>query len=82
MKIHPHDNVEVRENGKKYALANIPKGENIIKYGFPIGHAAKDIGAGDKVDENNVRSNISGTGEWSYEKRQTTQFTKENGQCT
>ena len=72
MKIHPHDNVEVRENGKKYALANIPKGENIIKYGFPIGHAAKDIGAGDKVDENNVRSNISGTGEWSYEKRQTT----------
>lgn len=38
--IHPLDNVEINlENGHKYALRDIAAGENIIKYGNPIGHA-------------------------------------------
>ena len=39
MRIHPSDNVEVRDDGQKYALTLIKAGENVIKYGFPIGHA-------------------------------------------
>ena len=39
MIIHPLDNVEVREDGHKYAIRPIAPGENVIKYGMPIGHA-------------------------------------------
>ena len=38
--------VQMREDipqGHKLALAQIAAGENIIKYGYPIGHAASDI---------------------------------------
>ncbi len=66
MQIHPSDNVEVRANGQKYALCNIEKGENVIKYGFPIGHATKAIDMGEQVTPSNLRSNLSGTGEWVY----------------
>ncbi len=66
MRIHPSDNVEVRNDGQKYALSEIAAGENIIKYGFPIGHARKDIHVGDKVDPSNLKSNLSGLGEWTY----------------
>ena len=43
MVIHPKDNVEVREDGHKYARRPIAAGENVIKYGMPIGHATCDI---------------------------------------
>lgn len=66
MQIHINDNVEVRQDGQKYALANIASGENVIKYGFPIGHAKRDIRKGEMVDPTNISSNLSGTGEWHY----------------
>ncbi|MBR2043332.1 MAG: UxaA family hydrolase [Clostridia bacterium] len=66
MQIHPSDNVEVRADGQKYALFNVKKGENVIKYGFPIGHASKDIAKGDMVSPSNLKSNLSGTDSWSY----------------
>ena len=43
MIIHPLDNVEVREDGHKYAIRPIAPGENVIKYGMPIGHAKVQI---------------------------------------
>ena len=43
IKINEKDNVAVMLEGKlsghKIALNDIKKGENIIKYGYPIGHA-------------------------------------------
>jgi len=66
MRIHPNDNVEVHDNGQKYALTQIKAGENVIKYGFPIGHAKTDIAAGTKIDPSNLRSNLSGLGHWEY----------------
>lgn len=66
MQIHPLDNVEVKDDGQKYALRKINKGENIIKYGFPIGHALCDIGIGETVNPNNLKSNLSGTDQWVY----------------
>ena len=66
MRIHPSDNVEVHDDGQKYALNAIPAGENVIKYGFPIGHAKRDIAAGEKIDPSNLRSNLSGLGAWEY----------------
>ena len=66
MQIHPKDNVEVRENGHKYALRKISSGENIIKYGFPIGHATCDIEIGEHVHTHNVKTNLEGTLEYTY----------------
>ena len=71
MRIHPSDNVEVRADGQKYALVMIQKGENVIKYGFPIGHATADIAVGEQVSPKNLRSNLQGRGEWIYEPAKT-----------
>ena len=45
---------------------NIAKEENIIKYGFVIGHATTDIPAGSWVDTHNMATNLSGEIEYSY----------------
>ena len=60
MLINKLDNVEVNlEDGHKYALRDIVKGENVIKYGNPIGHATADIKAGEHVHTHNVATNRS-----------------------
>lgn len=65
IKINSKDNVTVtlesEHNGHKIALENIKKGENVIKYGYPIGHATEDISAGDHVHTHNIKTNLSGT---------------------
>ncbi len=67
MLINKRDNVEVNiENGHKYALCDIKEGENIIKYGQPIGHAICDIKKGDHVHTHNTKTNLSGKLEYSY----------------
>ena len=66
MQIHKNDNVEVREDGHKYALTDIKTGENIIKYGSPIGHATMDIKKGDHVHTHNVKTNLCGNLEYTY----------------
>ena len=68
MQINRLDNVDVNLNdGHKYALCDIKKGENIIKYGNPIGHATEDIPAGAHVHTHNVKTNLSGNLEYTYE---------------
>ncbi len=52
--------------GHKIALKDIKKGENIIKYGMPIGHALEDIAAGTHVHTHNVKTNLSGQLEYQY----------------
>ncbi|MDE6469515.1 MAG: altronate dehydratase family protein, partial [Eubacterium sp.] len=65
--IHPDDNVEVNlDNGHKYAVCNIKKGESIIKYGYPIGIAKADIDAGEHVHSHNLKTALSGEQEYTY----------------
>ena len=66
MQIHKLDNVEVRSDGHKYALCDIKEGENVIKYGSPIGHATCDILGGEHVHTHNVKTNLSGNLEYTY----------------
>ncbi len=62
MIINEKDNVEVNlENGHKYALSDIEKGEKIIKYGFPIGRATEDIKKGEHVHTHNMKTDLTGT---------------------
>ena len=68
MQINRLDNVDINlENGHKYALYDIKKGENIIKYGNPIGHATEDIKKGEHVHTHNVKTNLSGNLEYEYD---------------
>ena len=53
--------------GHKILIVDVSQGENIIKYGYPIGHARQELKAGDWVNENNLKTNLSGTLEYTYE---------------
>ena len=52
--------------GHKVLIKDVAEGENIIKYGYPIGHAMTALRAGDWVNENNLKTNLSGTLEYTY----------------
>lgn len=52
--------------GHKVLLVDKSEGEDIIKYGYPIGHARKDLKAGEWVNENNLKTNLAGTLEYTY----------------
>ena len=68
MLINKLDNVDINlDDGHKYALRDIKCGEDIIKYGNPIGHAVCDIKKGEHVHTHNVKTNLSGNLEYSYE---------------
>lgn len=65
--ISEKDNVRVcLDNGHKYAVRDIQKGEPIIKYGFPIGVATDDIKCGEQVHSHNLKTALSGTLEYTY----------------
>lgn len=65
--IHERDNVKVSlDNGHKYALRDIAAGEPVIKYGFPIGTAKKNITAGERVHTDNLKTALSGELSYKY----------------
>ena len=67
MVINPKDNVEIREDGHKYALRDIAEGEDVVKYGMPIGHATRPIAKGEHVHVHNVKTNLGEVLEYRYE---------------
>ena len=67
MVISPLDNVEVREDGHKYARCDIAAGENVVKYGLPIGHAVAPIAKGEHVHVHNLATNLGDAVEYRYE---------------
>ena len=72
--IHPEDNVAVVldsadgkiPNGHKVAISDIQKGDHVIKYGSPIGHATTDIKTGDHVHTSNIKTNLEGELSYDY----------------
>ena len=68
LQIHPADTVAVALQempgipaGHKFALRDIAQGEDVIKYGYPIGHTTRAIRKGELVDHHNIATNLSGT---------------------
>lgn len=57
------------KRGHKVAITNIKEGENIVKYGFYIGHAIKDIEVGQWIHTHNIKTNLSGIKEYVYNKK-------------
>ncbi len=52
--------------GHKILLQDVNSGENVIKYGYPIGHAIENLKAGTWINENNLKTNLAGTLEYTY----------------
>ena len=52
--------------GHKVALRTIAKGEDIVKYGFPIGTAAEEIPAGTWVHTHNTATKLGDLLEYAY----------------
>ena len=52
--------------GHKVTLKNLAEGENVIKYGYPIGHVRQDVEAGKWINENQIQTNLSGLLEYTY----------------
>ena len=52
--------------GHKAALRDIHQGEKVIKYGFPIGEATRDIRRGEWVHTHNLRTLLSGEQTYAY----------------
>lgn len=52
--------------GHKFALKDFAEGEDVIKYGYPIGHATLNKKRGDRMDENSIKTNLAGLLDYTY----------------
>ncbi len=59
--------VEEIPQGHKMAVAPINSGDNVVKYGLPIGHATKDILPGSWVHTHNMATNLTGEDDYTYQ---------------
>ncbi len=52
--------------GHKIALRDLAEGEDVTKYGFPIGHVLRAVPKGGLIDHNVLKTNLEGLLEYSY----------------
>ncbi len=52
--------------GHKMTLKALSEGDQVIKYGFSIGHATAPVGAGEWIHTHNMRTNLEGEMEYTY----------------
>lgn len=63
------DNIKLLNDipfGHKVLLNDLKSGENIIKYGNPIGHLTIDCKKGEHIHEHNLKTNLSDIIEYKY----------------
>lgn len=67
VRINEKDNVCVDLNtGHKIALSDIKKGEDVIKYGYPIGNATENISEGEGVHSHNMKTKLGDILSYEY----------------
>ena len=54
------------DKGHKIAITTIKTGDDVIKYGFSIGHAINDIQAGEWVHTHNIKTNLGDILDYEY----------------
>ncbi len=53
--------------GHKITLRPLKEGDDVIKYGYPIGHVTHSVEAGEWIDHNCVKTNLEGLLDYSYD---------------
>ncbi|MDO4534935.1 MAG: altronate dehydratase family protein [Clostridium perfringens] len=54
------------KTGHKIAIKDIKENEDVIKYGFPIGHALLNIEKGSYIHTHNIKTNLTGVQDYSF----------------
>jgi len=57
---------ETIKRGHKLAIEDIAINENVVKYGYPIGHAIKEVAVGEHVHTHNTKTNLDGIREYEF----------------
>jgi altronate hydrolase len=52
--------------GHKFALADVPENGQVVKYGYPVGHAVTPVAKGAWVNEKNIKTSLGGIQEYTY----------------
>ena len=52
--------------GHKVTLQDFNEGDNIVKYGYPIGHAIKHVPQGSWICEKEIKTNLAGLLDYTY----------------
>ena len=52
--------------GHKFALCDMSQGQDVIKYGYPIGHLTQSVGQGGWVHSHNLATNLQDNLEYQY----------------
>ncbi len=63
---HTLETAEAIPVGHKIALASFAKGDQVVKYGFPVAHTLSEVRKGHLLDEKNVKTNLTGIGSYTY----------------
>ena len=53
--------------GHKVALNDLAEGEDVVKYGFPIGHLLQAVPQGGLIDHSVLKTNLDGLLEYTYQ---------------
>ncbi len=64
--------------GHKIALADMPEGSQVMKYGVAIGHTTQDVHPGQWVHTHNMRTNLSGEVDYTYDPKPCTLSPRES----
>ena len=54
-------------SGHKVALKDLAEGEDVVKYGFPIGHLLQAVPQGGLIDHSVLKTNLDGLLEYTYQ---------------
>ncbi len=57
------------KRGHKVAITNMRLNENVVKYGYPIGHAIKEVAMGEHVHTHNMKTNLDGIEEYQFNQK-------------
>jgi len=57
------------KRGHKIALQDIYLEENVVKYGYPIGHAIQSISQGEHIHTHNTKTNLDGIRDYQFQQK-------------
>lgn len=77
-----NETIEIKSEikaGHKILIKDLKAGDNIIKYGNPIGYALVDIQKGEHIHNHNIKTNLNDLVEYNYEPKLKSQSELLNG---
>ena len=61
------EGITLKTDMHKITLKPLKEGDDVIKYGYPIGHVTHSVEAGEWIDHNCVKTNLEGLLDYSYD---------------